>query len=389
MGKSFVAKQFQNMTLSPLSKTNEMVKRYDDVIDLSIGDPDYPAPAHVIHKMYADALNGHTRYTAFLGDEELRLETAAWYKADYGVEIAMDEMMITAGGTHALYLTLCSILNEGEEVIAIAPYYVYYTLQIEMPKGKLVVYNTKGEDNFDVNLEELEKHITPKTKAIIINSPCNPSGRVYDEQTILGILELAKKHDFLVISDDIYTSLVYTDRYKPVCAHTQYRDRIITIYSYSKDYSMTGFRLGHIIAPKDIIACARNLNEAVNFTVSAMVQRAGIEALRRRKDIQKGIYEEYRKRIFYVYERIQKMHNISCFYPEGTFYLFACIKDTGYSSMDIWEKILDEAHVLVLPGSGFGAAGEGYIRIACTVGIEQLKVAFDRLEKMPLFAPKS
>lgn len=387
MKKSFVANRFQNMVISPLSKTNEMVKRYNDVIDLSIGDPDYPADKRVIERMYQDALLGHTKYTEFLGDEDLRRETIGWYKEDYGVDMDMEEIMITSGGTHALYLVLSAILNEGEEVIAIAPYYVYYTLQIEMPKGKLVVYNTRGEDNFNVDLEELEKHITGKTKAIIINSPCNPSGRVYDEATVQGILQLAEKYDFAVIADEIYPALNYTSYQKPVCSFTRYKDRIITIYSYSKDYSMTGFRLGHIIASKEVIECTRNINEAVSFTTSAMIQRAGIEALQQRRDIKKGIYEEYQKRMLYVYQRIEKMKNIRCFYPEGTFYLFADIRQTGLCSMDIWEEILEKAHVLVLPGSGFGQAGEGYIRIACTVDVDVLRTAFDRMEKMDIFAP--
>lgn len=380
-----IAKRFQNMIQSPLSKTDEMARRYDDVIDLSIGDPDYPADKGVIEAMYEGALEGHTGYTAFLGDEDLRHETMKWYEADYGVKVDMDEILITSGGTHAMYLALSSILNEGEEVIVVAPYYVYYTLQIELPKGKLVVYNTKAENGFDIDLDDLEKRITPKTKGIILNSPCNPTGKVYGPDTIKGILGLAEEYDFMVIADDIYGALNYTEHNKPICAYEGARNRVITVYTYSKDYAMTGFRLGHIIASKEVIECARNLNEAVSFTTCAMTQRGAIYALQNRRQIQKGLYEEYRKRMFYVYERIKNMKNIRCLEPEGTFYLFASIEKTGISSMDIWEKILDEAHVLVLPGSGFGDAGEGYIRIACTVGIDRLKEAFDRMENMFVF----
>ncbi len=381
----YIAKRHWDFEEAALSKTNEMVKRYEDVIDLSIGDPDYPADKGCIDKMHEEALAGHTRYTEFLGDEDLRRETIKQYKEDYGFDFDEDEIIITAGGTHAMYLTMEAILDEGDEVIAIAPYYIYYQPQIELPRGKLVVYNTRSEDNFDVDLAEFEKHITSRTKAVIINSPNNPSGKVYSPENVRGILEMAEKYDFLVIADDIYGALNYTDNKKAICSYEERPKRVITIYSYSKDYSMTGLRLGHVIADKELIATMRRVNEAVNFTINSMSQRLGIAAIKGRKEIQKGLYDEYHKRVMYLYERIQRIKNITCTKPEGTFYVFANIKATGINSMDIWEKILDEAHVLVLPGSGFGEAGEGFIRIACTVGIDTLKEAFDRMEKMEIF----
>ena len=388
MKNPYIAKRHWEFKEASLSKTNEMVKRYDDVIDLSIGDPDYPADKGIIEAMYQAGLQGYTRYTEFLGDEELRKATIKQYKEDYGFDFKEDEIIITAGGTHAMYLTMEAILDEGDEVIAIAPYYIYYQPQIELPHAKLVHYTTPSHDKHDGDLAELEKHITSRTKAIVINSPCNPSGKVYSQENIKGILELAEKYDFLVIADDIYGALNYTDNKKAICSYEESPNRVITIYSYSKDYSMTGLRLGHIIAQKDLIAAMRRVNEAVAFTVNSMAQRGGIYAIEHRKEIQKGLYEEYHLRGKYIYERVQKIHNMTCNKPEGTFYVFVNIKETGFSSEEIWEKILDEAHVLVLPGSGFGQAGEGFIRIAATVGIETLKEAFDRIEKMDLFCKK-
>jgi len=384
----YIARKHWNFKVPALSKTNEMAKRYDDVLDLSIGDPDYPADKECIRLMYEDVIsNGHTRYTEFLGDEDLRNKTIEWYREDYGFDFDKEEIIITSGGTHAMYIAMEGLLDDGDEVIAIAPYYVYYKPQVELPKGKLVVYNTRSEDNFDVDLEEFEKHISNRTKAVIVNSPNNPSGKVYSQENIRGILALAEKHDFLVIADDIYGAL-NTDNKKLICAYEESLKRVITIYSYSKDFSMPGLRLGHIIADKELISCFRNVNESVNFTISSMSQRLGIYAIERRREIQKGLYDEYRKRIFYCYDRIKNIPNMTCTKPQGTFYLFVNIKDTGLSSMEIWEKILDDAHVLVLPGSGFGQAGEGFIRIACTMGIDRLEEAFDRLEKMDIFSGK-
>ena len=385
MKSPYLAKRHWFFELPPLSRTDDMAKRYDDIINLSVGDPDYPADKTCIDLMYKDALAGHTRYTEFYGDPELRRETIKVYKEDYGFDVGMDQLLITAGGTHALYVVMQAILDEGDEVIAIAPYYTYYKDQVETPRGKLVVYNAPSEKNFDVELHELEKLINPRTKAIIVNSPCNPSGKVYSRETIKGILDLAEKYDFLVIADDIYGALNYTDNTKPICAYEAYPKRVITVYSYSKDFSMTGLRLGHIIADKAIIEVANNICGAVTFTINSFAQRLGIYALRRRKEIQAGLKKEYQKRMIYAYERMSKLKNVRCHYPEGTFYIFADIRDTGISSMEMWDKILDEAHVLVLPGDGFGKAGEGYIRICCTVSVEVLKEAFDRMEKMECF----
>lgn len=381
----YIAKRYWEFEDAALSKTNEMVRRYDDVIDLSIGDPDYPADKRIIEAMYQGGLEGHTRYTEFLGDEDLRRATMKMYEEDQNFSFNENQILITAGGTHAMYLVMESILDPGDEVIAIAPYYIYYQPQIELAGGKLVVYNTRSEDNFDVDLSELEKLITSRTKAIIVNSPCNPSGKVYSQENIRGILELAEKHDFLVIADDIYAALNYTDNKKAICAYEDGPDRVITIYTYSKDFSMTGLRLGHIIAREDIVETARRVNEAVSFTINSMSQRGGIAAIENRKEIQQVLYDEYRARCMYIYERAQNIRNMSCNIPEGTFYVFINIKDTGIDSMTLWEMILNEAHVLVLPGGGFGEAGEGFIRIAATVGIDTLKEAFDRMEKMEIF----
>ena len=385
MKNPYIAKKHWEYELPPLSRTDEMAKRYDDIINLSVGDPDYPADKTCLDLMYRDALAGHTRYTEYYGDPELREETIKMYKEDYGIDVAMNELLITAGGTHALYVVMQTILDPGDEVIAIAPYYTYYKDQVEMAEGKLVVYNAPADKRFDIEVEELEKLVNSRTKAIIVNSPCNPSGKVYSRENLQAIMELAEKYDFQVIADDIYGALNYTDNKMPLCTYEERPNRVITVYSYSKDFSATGVRLGHIIARSDIIDAALNVCGGVTFTICSFSQRFGLYALRRRKEIQEGLRAEYQKRMLYAYERISKLNHVKCFYPEGTFYIFADIRETGISSMDMWDKILDEAKVLVLPGDGFGKAGEGYIRICCTVSVEVLKEAFDRLEKMDIF----
>lgn len=387
MKHDYVAKRYWDIKLPPLSKTNEMSQRYDDVINLSVGDPDLSCDPEIIESMYRDALNGHTKYTEFLGDRELRQEISRVYQEDHGCTFDVDNIMITSGGTHAMYLVMETILDEGDEVIVIAPFYTYYEPQILLPKGKMVVYNTKREDNFELNVDELEKLITPRTKAIIVNSPNNPTGRVYKEESIKELIRLADQYDFLIIADDIYGALNYTDRRTPLHCFDSNNPRIITVYSFSKDFLMTGFRLGYIIAEEEIIKTIRNVNEGINFTVNAMAQRAGIYALRKRKEIWANLVDEYKARAFYAYERIQNIKNMDTYLPEGTFYLFVDISKTGKTEEEIWEIMLDEAHVLILPGTGFGEeAGKGFIRIALTSNVDVLKEAFDRIEKMDLFS---
>lgn len=385
MKHDYIAKRYWDVKLPPLSKTDEMSQRYPDVINLSVGDPDLACDPEIIEKMYRDALAGHTKYTEFLGDPELRAEICQVYHDDHGCNFGVENVMITSGGTHAMYLVMETLLDEGDEVIVIAPFYTYYEPQILLPKGKMVVYNTKKEDDFELDVTELEKLITPRTKAIIVNSPNNPTGRVYHEASLKQLIKLADKHDFLIIADDIYGALNYTDRTKVLHSYAWDNPRIITVYSFSKDFLMTGFRLGYVIAEEEIVKAIRNVNEGINFTVNAMAQRAGIYALRKRKEIWAGLVEEYKKRADYAYSRIEKINRMKTYRPEGTFYLFVDISETGLTSEEIWEKMLDEAHVLILPGTGFGEAGAGFIRIALTSDVAVLEEAFDRIEKMEIF----
>ncbi|MDO4719097.1 MAG: aminotransferase class I/II-fold pyridoxal phosphate-dependent enzyme [Peptostreptococcaceae bacterium] len=385
MKSNYLAKRNWIFEIQTLSMTNDMAKKYDDVIDLSIGDPDYPCDPKILRAMYEAGINGHTHYTEFSGDEELRQVICNQYN-QYGSKYDIDNVIITAGGTHAMYLVMSAILDEGDEVIVISPYYIYYRPQIIMNKGVVVEYKSNPDENFSIDMSQLENLITCRTKAIIVNNPNNPTGKVYKEREIRDLIEIIKKYDIILIADDIYGALNYTEYKKPICTY-ECDPRILTIYSFSKDFSFTGLRLGYVIGgEKRIIMAIQNINEAINFTINSMAQRSGIYALEYAKEIQEPLREEYKNRLDYCYERIQGIKRMKCYKPEGTFYLFIDIRETGIKSYDLWHKILDEAHVLVLPGSGFGEAGEGFIRIACTVGVEKLKEAFDRLERMELFS---
>ncbi len=363
-----------------------LARQADDVINLSIGDPDVNTPQQIIDAAFADAKAGYTKYTDCRGYKELRDEIAKYYKDEFDMDIADEEIMVTTSGCMAMSVVLEAILDDGDEVVSQAPYFTIYKTQVELARGKLVELDTFEEERYQVNIERLESCITPKTKAIIINSPNNPSGSCLTVETMKKIAEVAEKHDLVVISDEIYTIYSFDHPFVPFSSLPGMKERTVTINSFSKDYVMTGWRIGAIIAPPQIIDTVRRISENLVFSTPAVSQRAALHALRCRKEVQPALSKIFRERIFYAAERINKIPNMHVIYPPmGTFYLFVNIKDTGLTSEEAAMKIFEETHVVMIPGNGFGRCGEGYLRIACTVDISQLKEAFDRIEKMEIF----
>jgi aspartate/methionine/tyrosine aminotransferase len=267
-----------------------------------------------------------------------------------------------------------------------APYFTPYPQQVELARGIPVELPTYEEEDFQINVERLEGLITERTKALVINSPSNPTGNCLTVKVMEEIAQIVEKYDLIVISDDIYTSFSYQNPFVPFASLPGMKERTIILNSFSKNFTMTGWRVGNIIAPDYIIKVIQQINENVVFTAPSISQRAAIYALRNRHIIQPPMIEEYRKRMFYAAERINQIPKLSVIYPpKGSFYLFMNIKKTGLSSTEAADLILKEAHVLMLPGDAFGTCGEGYVRIACTVNVEKLKEAFDRIEKIALF----
>ena len=382
----FISKRYWADQSTQMGKVDELSKGFEDLINLSLGDPDIITHSLIIDKSYKDALAGHTKYTDFRGDPELRAEILKMYRVDWNLVLNDSEIMVVASGCLAMYLVLEAILDDGDEVIIHAPYFTPYLQQIELARGVPVVLDTIEEESFQINLERLERLITERTKAIIINTPNNPSGACFSRDTMEQVSELAIKHDLIIIADDIYGSYSFSEPFIPMITIDNVRDRTITINSFSKDYAMTGWRIGHVIAPDYIIQTIQQINENVVFTAPSISQRAAIHALRNRHMIQPGLVAEYRKRVLYAAERINSIPNMSVLTPKGTFYLFVNIKKTGLTSTQASEAILRDAHVLTIPGIAFGDCGEGYVRIACTVGVETLKEAFDRIAKMQIFS---
>jgi aspartate/methionine/tyrosine aminotransferase len=367
-----------------MGATDDRAKLYTNVINLSLGDPDQTTDEDIIKFAFEDALKGHTHYTDFRGDPELRQEIRSYYRDEFKVVVKDPEIMVTASACLGVYLALEAVLDPGDEVILPAPYFTPYYQQIQLAGGVPVELPTHEAENWQVDLKRLEDAITDRTRAIIVNSPMNPTGAVFSEETLQVIGDIAIKRDLLIIADEVYQAYVFNGGFQSLITIKDIRDRLVIVNTFSKDYSMTGWRIGNIIAPSEIIRICQQINENVVFTAPSISQRAAIYALRARKTILAKANEVYRERVHYAAERINRIPWMSVLEPQGTFYLFVNIKKTGLTSEEASKRILDEAKVLTIPGNSFGQCGEGYLRLACVVSQEQLKEVFDRIERMKL-----
>ena len=386
MKHKFIAKRYWKDQSTAMGQSDVLAKSFDDVINLSLGDPDLTTHGLIIEKAFEDAKAGHTKYTDFRGDPELRAEICKFYKEEYGMDVADEEVFVSASACLGMYLALEAIVDDGDEVILQAPYFTPYPQQVELARGIPVELPTYEEEDFQINIERLESLITERTKALVINSPSNPTGNCLTVETMEKIAAIAEKYDLIVISDDIYTSFSYQNPFVPFASLPGMKERTIILNSFSKNFTMTGWRVGNIIAPDYIIRTIQQINENVVFTAPSISQRAAIYALRNRDTVQPEMVAEYKKRMFFAAEKINEVPKMSVIYPpKGSFYLFINIKKSGLTSEEAADVILRKAHVLMLPGNAFGNCGEGYLRIACTVGVDKLGEAIDRIKKISEF----
>ena len=386
MKHKFIAKRYWKDQSTAMGQSDVLAKTFDDVINLSLGDPDLTTHELIIEKAFEDAKAGHTKYTDFRGDPELRSEICKFYKEEYGMDVADEEVFVCASACLGMYLALEAIVDDGDEVILQAPYFTPYPQQVELARGIPVELPTYEEDDFQINIDRLESLITERTKALVINSPSNPTGNCLTVETMEKIGAIAEKYDLIVISDDIYTSFSYQNPFVPFASLPGMKERTIILNSFSKNFTMTGWRVGNIIAPDYIIRTIQQINENVVFTAPSISQRAAIYALRNRETVQPEMVAEYKKRMFFAAEKINEIPKMSVICPpKGSFYLFINIKKSGLTSEEAADVILRKAHVLMLPGNAFGNCGEGYLRIACTVGVDKLGEAMDRIKKISEF----
>ncbi len=378
--QDFLAKAYRSTVSNALGDAAKRIGD-PDLINLSIGDPDFITPQEIIDSAFKCATDGHTNYTKPNGDPELIDAIAVFLREEYRSDVKPNEIMVTVGACHAMYVALCAILDEGDEVLVPDPYFTPYKDQVTMARGVFVSVPTDISTGFQLNFETLESLVTPKTKAILVNSPNNPTGAVYGRDVLEKLGAFALKHDLIVLSDEVYEALSYGQKHVSVLEIPTLRDRSIVFGSFSKSYAMTGWRIGYAVAPDYVISTMVQINESICFSAPSVSQRAALSALHKRKIVQPKLVNAFEERMSYGYRRIKSIQGLDVIAPKGGIYLFADIRKSNLSSTLFAQHLADEKKVLVLPGNVFGAYGEGYIRIAVTVGLDRLAIAFDRIEE--------
>ncbi len=362
------------IVMEVLEKAAEMEKQGKHVIHLEVGEPDFAMP-NCVHEASLEAMNtGHTHYTHSLGDPELREALVEKYLTEYQVEIDPGQIIITSGTSPAILMSLSVLCEQGDEVIIADPTYACYSNFIHYIGAKAVRIPVYAEDGFQLHASEIEKLVNPKTKAILINSPMNPTGNLLTAQTLKGLSELSVP----VISDEIYHGLVYGEK-----AHSirEFADNSFVLNGFSKLYAMTGLRLGYLIAPKEYIRPLQKLQQNLFICASSVAQRAGISALKNAgKDIEemRQVYDERRK---FMIKRLREMGFEIPVEPTGAFYVFVDASHISNDSYKLAFDILENAHVGVTPGIDFGPGGEGYLRFSYANSIENIAEGLSRVEK--------
>ena len=356
-------------------------KKYNDVIDFTLGDPDVQ-PHRAIKDAACSAIQeGKTRYSQNAGLLELRQIISEYYERKEGFTYdPVSEIMVTVGAMEGLYLALISMLNPGDEVIIPAPYYVNYTQMVRMCHAVPVLVDNPEKTDLTFEVADIEKAITPKTRAIMINTPSNPSGRIIPQDKIAAIAGLAKKHDLVVVSDEVYKCLIYDDiPFKSIVAIDGMRERTILINSLSKEFCMTGYRIGYVLAPNEIIAAMTKLQENVCACAPLPSQYAAIKALSGDEDYSKNMVDIFTERRNVLYEGLSKIDKFSVKAPDATFYMMVDVSKTGMDSVDFCYALLRGAHVAAVPGVTYGQCCNRYIRIAFTLDIEKIKEGVRRI----------
>lgn len=351
----------------------------ENVISMGIGEPDMPTPQIVCDACKEALDKGITHYTPNAGLPMLRKAIAELSSVKHVGYDPATEIIITNGGMGALSLLFLVILNDGDEVLIQDPQWLNYVAQVKYCGGNAVRVPTDLEHNFEMQPEEIERRITHKTKAIMINSPNNPTGDVMSMQTLEKIAEVCKKHDLLVISDEVYNTLLYNgQKYTSIASLPGMKERTIVINSFSKSYAMTGWRIGYAAGPAEIIDRMTKCQENFNACANSIGQYAAAIALQHPECCEE-LTSVFQKRRSILMQGLAEIPGIHCNNPDGAFYVFPDVKAFGLSSIDFCNKLLDEAHVVCIPGSAFGECGEGHIRIAYTCSDDALLEAIGRI----------
>ncbi|MDY5775971.1 MAG: aminotransferase class I/II-fold pyridoxal phosphate-dependent enzyme [Lachnospiraceae bacterium] len=366
---------------SGIRKFFDIVNEMEDAISLGVGEPDFDTPWHIRDEGIFSLEKGRTFYTSNAGLKELKQEISKYIyrKCDVFYDYEK-EVMVTVGGSEAIDIAMRAMLDPGDEVLIPQPSYVSYEPCAILANGVPVIIELKEENEFRLTKEELEAAITPKTKLLVLPFPNNPTGAIMERKDLEAIAEVVKEHDIFVLSDEIYSELTYLDEHVTIASLPGMKERTVLINGFSKAYAMTGWRLGYACAPENILAQMLKIHQFAIMCAPTTSQYAAVSALRNGDDDVAKMREAYNARRRYLVHRFKEM-KLQCFEPFGAFYIFPCIKEFGMTSEEFANRFLQEEKVAVVPGTAFGACGEGFLRISYAYSLDNLKEALERLER--------
>ncbi len=379
--EKIVSKKAQALKPSGIRKFFDIAQQLEGVISLGVGEPDFATPWSIRRTAITALEKGRTVYTSNAGLAELREAISEYTEKKINVKYCPDnEMIVTVGGSEAIDLAIRAIVEPGDEVLIVEPCFVCYSPIVSLTGGVPVVINTKLENNFRLTAEELREKITDKTKMLILPFPNNPTGAVMKKEHLEEIAEVLRGTDIMVLSDEIYSELNYgEDKHVSIASLPDMRERTIMINGFSKAFAMTGWRLGYLCGPKEIVMHMLKIHQYAIMSSPTVSQYAAIEALKNCDvDVNKMVHEYDMRRRFLV-DAFNHL-GLECFNPEGAFYVFPCIKSVGMSSEEFCEKLLHEQKVAVVPGNAFGECGEGFVRVSYAYSLAHLREAIKRIE---------
>ena len=371
----------QSIKPSGIRKFFDIAAKMEDVISLGVGEPDFVTPWPIRESCVYGLEQGYTSYTANRGLPELREEIARHYADVYETHYdAATDILVTVGVSEALDLAMRALLAPGDEVLIPEPCYVSYQACTILAGGVPVAVPAKQENEFRITPAELEEHVTPRTKVLLIGYPNNPTGAIMTREDLLAIADFAQEHDLIVISDEIYGDLTYGGE-AHICFSSlpHMQERTLLLNGFSEAYAMTGWRIGYALGAPEIIAAMTKIHQYTMLCAPITAQLAAIEALRHGEKYMKKMVAEYDRRRRLIYEGFMKM-GLNCFEPKGAFYIFPDITSTGYTSEEFAEKLLEAEHVALVPGSAFGDCGEGHVRCSYATSVDKISEALARIE---------
>ncbi len=376
---SFISRRTGRIPVSGLHRFFGIAASMPDVISLGVGEPDFPTPEPIVKAGFEAVYGNPIGYTANSGLIELREKLAGHLERLYKVKYdPRSEMLVTVGVSEAFYCIFSALCDPGDEIIVPTPCFVAYIPEIVFADGTPVVVETTAENNFEVMAEDIERAITPRTKAIFIGYPNNPTGAVLSKENAQKIVEVAERHDLLIISDEIYDQLVYEGEHVCISALPGARERTVLLGGFSKDYAMTGYRIGYICANAELLEAFSKFHQYAVMSAPTISQFAALAALEIGEPFVAEMRTEYDRRRRMVVSALDQM-GLECVVPKGALYAFPSVRSTGLSGDEFAERLLHEKQVAVVPGSSFGAGGDDHIRIAYCKSYEHIEIALERM----------